>query len=66
MRVIPKIDNPAYAQDRCQCLDCGYVFLRPRNLILRAIAALFGEECPNCASRKVLNIGKMSPQRIHN
>ena len=66
MHLVPKTDNPAYAHDRCQCLECGYIFLRTPNPFLRILGMVIGESCPNCTSRKTISLAKMAPQQISN
>ena len=56
MQLVPKTDNPRYRQDRCQCTECGYIFLRRPSLFFRLLALLRGEICPNCASRKTISL----------
>lgn len=58
MRLIPNPNDPANFHDRYQCLDCGYVFLRQKHIFFRILAALLGETCPNCASRKTISIAE--------
>ena len=58
MQLVPKTDNPRYRKDRCQCTECGYIFLRRPSRFFRFLALLRGEVCPNCASRKTVSLAK--------
>ena len=64
MRLIPNPNNPAYSNDRHQCLDCGYIFLRQKNIFFRLLAAIFGETCPNCASRNTVSMAHVATEQI--
>ncbi|MBQ7617409.1 MAG: hypothetical protein IJS50_00900 [Desulfovibrio sp.] len=56
MNLVPKIDNPLYSHDRCQCTECGYIFLRSTSLPIRLLGSLCGDKCPNCYSRKTIRL----------
>ena len=54
MHLIPKADDPLYVHDRCQCQDCGYIFLRKTGLLFRCVSLFRGEICPNCTGNHVI------------
>ena len=64
MHLVPKADDPLYVQNRCQCQDCGYIFLRKTGFLSRCFSLLFGEVCPNCTGKKIISLAQTNPINV--